>query len=76
MVAAGGQSRREEIVMRFPLGKKGLLASVAIAGAVVYWRVRQSHRDQDLEWEEDLRSATDEGVAAARAALQGDGEAD
>jgi hypothetical protein len=52
-----------------PFGRKGLIAAAAIAAGVVYWRVRV-HRQgaADREWDEDVQSAIQDGVAAGRAA--------
>lgn len=56
--------------MKLPFGKRGLLAALAVTGAVTYWRIRQSHQRQEADWAEDVFAASDEGVAAARAALR------
>lgn len=53
--------------MHLPGGKKGLLASAAVIGAVVYWRVRKDRLEAEREWAEDVEAAIDEGIAAARA---------
>jgi hypothetical protein len=52
-----------------PFGRKGLIAAAAIAAGVVYWQVR-AHRQEaaDREWDEDVQSAIQDGVAAGRAA--------
>lgn len=53
--------------MRFPFGKKGLVATgAAIAGSVAFWRVRSRRRDEEaLEWEAEIAGAVDEGRSAA-----------
>ena len=52
-----------------PFGRKGLIAAAAIAAGVVYWRVRTQRQEAlDREWEEEVRGAIQEGVAAGRAA--------
>ena len=53
-----------------PFGRKGLIAAAAIAAGVVYWRVRA--RRQDREWDEDVQSAIQDGVAAGHAATTGE----
>ena len=58
--------------MKFPFGKAGVAASVALIGAVVYWRVQQSRREADREWEEELGFAIDEGAAAGRLTREDD----
>jgi hypothetical protein len=55
--------------LRFPFGRKGLLAASAIAAGVVYWRVRAARREaDDREWDEDMGAAVEQGVAAGQAA--------
>jgi hypothetical protein len=56
-----------------PFGRKGLIAAAAIAAGVVYWQVR-AHRQEaaDREWDEDVQSAIQDGVAAGRAATTGE----
>jgi hypothetical protein len=52
-----------------PFGRKGLIAAVAIAAAVVFWRVRARRQEAaDEQWDEDVQGAIQEGVAAGRAA--------
>ncbi len=58
--------------MRLPLSKRGLVTAGALAGAVVYWRVRQQRRESEMDWADDIAAAAGEGIAAARAALDGD----
>ena len=62
--------------MKFPFGKAGIAASLALVGAVVYWRVQQNRREADREWEEELGFAIDEGAARGREALEDDSAAD
>ena len=59
-----------------PFGRKGLIAAAAIAAGVVYWQVR-AHRQEaaDREWDEDVQSAIQDGVAAGRAATTGESSA-
>ena len=54
--------------MRFPLGKKGCVAAIAVTGATVFWRVRASRAEEERRWQEELDAATAEGIAAAQAA--------
>jgi hypothetical protein len=56
-----------------PFGRKGLIAAAAIAAGVVYWQVR-AHRQEaaDREWDEEVQSAIQDGVAAGRAATTGE----
>ena len=56
-----------------PFGRKGLIAAAAIAAGVVYWLVR-AHRQEaaDREWDEDVQSAIQDGVAAGHAATTGE----
>ena len=56
--------------MRFPFGKKGLLAASALTAGVVYWRVKTNREEEVRRWEEELEAATAEGVAAAHAAKE------
>jgi hypothetical protein len=52
-----------------PFGRKGLIAAAAIAAGVVYWQVRVRRQEAaDREWDEDVQSAIQDGVAAGRAA--------
>jgi len=52
-----------------PFGRKGLIAALAIAAAVIFWRVRTQRQEADDErWDEDVQGAIQEGVAAGRAA--------
>jgi hypothetical protein len=52
-----------------PFGRKGLIAAAAIAAGVVYWQVRARRQEAaDREWDEDIQSAIQDGVAAGRAA--------
>jgi hypothetical protein len=52
-----------------PFGRKGLIAAAAIAAGVVYWRVRVRRQEAaDREWDEDVQSAIQDGVAAGHAA--------
>ena len=53
--------------MAFLTGKRGLLIAAAVAGSVVYWRVRQTRIREDLEWREEIPLATKEGQEAGRA---------
>ena len=54
--------------MAFPLGKKGVLAALAVTGAAVFWRVRANRAEEERRWQEELDAATAEGIAAAHAA--------
>jgi len=46
--------------MKFPFGKKGMLAAGLVAAGVVYWRVQEQRRQAALaEWEAE----TDEAIA-------------
>jgi len=59
--------------MRFPLGRKGLVAAGAAAGALAFWKVRSRRREQeDREWEAEVAGAVDEGRSAADAATTGE----
>lgn len=50
------------------IGKKGLLAVVPLAAAVVFWRVQNARRaEEDRLWNEEIDEAAEEGIAAARA---------
>jgi len=52
--------------MRFPLGRKGLVAISAAAGALAFWKVRSRKREQEnREWEAEVAGAVEEGRAAA-----------
>ena len=59
--------------LTIPFGRKGLIAAAAIAAGVVYWQVR-AHRQEaaDREWDEDVQSAIQDGVAAGLAATTGE----
>ncbi|MFN2582251.1 MAG: hypothetical protein ABR498_05870 [Candidatus Dormibacteria bacterium] len=58
--------------MRFPLGKKGLIAIGAAAGAVAFWRVRARRRErEDLEWEAEVAEAIQDGRSSAEGATTG-----
>ena len=60
--------------MRFPLGKKGLVAVSAMVGAVAFWRVRSKRRErEDLEWESEVADAIEEGRSSAEAAPASEG---
>lgn len=55
--------------VRFPFGRKGFIAASALAAAVVYWRVRQTRRDElDRAWEAEISAAVAEGREAGRTA--------
>jgi hypothetical protein len=58
--------------LRFPLGRSGLLAAAAVAGAIVYWRANERQRSRHAG---EIDEAIAQGRAAADAVL-GDGEAD
>jgi hypothetical protein len=52
-----------------PFGRKGLIAALVIAAAVVFWRVRVHQQEAaDQQWDEEVQGAIQEGVAAGRAA--------
>ena len=59
--------------MRFPLGKKGLVAVGALAGAMAFWRVRARRREQEeREWEAEVAEAIEQGQAAGAEAPVGE----
>lgn len=59
--------------MGFPLGRKGLVALGAAAGALAFWRVRSRRREQEEQaWEAEVASAVDEGRSAAEPAGVGE----
>jgi hypothetical protein len=52
--------------MRFPLGKKGLVAASAAVGALAFWRVRVKKRErEDMEWEAEVADAIQDGRSGA-----------
>ena len=55
--------------MRLPLGRKGLLAAAALAGAVVSWRVVEQRRSRRIAGEID--DAIDEGRKTAEGLMNG-----
>jgi Flp pilus assembly protein TadB len=55
--------------LRFPLGRSGLFAAAALAGAIVYWRAGERQRSRQRADEIDLAVA--QGREAADAALRG-----
>jgi hypothetical protein len=59
--------------MRIPLGKKGIVGiGAAIAGALVFMRIRSRRREQESrEWESEIAGAVDEGRTASEAARSG-----
>jgi hypothetical protein len=59
--------------MRFPLGKKGFVGtSAALAGVLVFLRIRSRQRDQETrEWESEIAGAVDEGRAGSEAGVAG-----
>lgn len=60
--------------MRFPLGKKGLIALGAVAGGMAFWRVRARRREQEeREWEAEVAEAIEQGQAAAAETPAGEG---
>ena len=60
--------------MRFPLGKKGLMAAGAALGALAFWRVRAKRRErEDLEWEAEVADAIQEGRSGAETPAGGEG---
>ncbi|HEX4579978.1 MAG TPA: hypothetical protein VH498_08255 [Candidatus Dormibacteraeota bacterium] len=56
-------------MLRFPFGRRGLLAAAAISGAIVYWRVAEQRRSREASAEID--DAIAEGRAAADRLLAG-----
>jgi len=60
--------------MKFPLGRKSLVAVGAAATAVAFWKARAKRRDREArEWESEISSAIDEGSSAAEKAPSGAG---
>ena len=60
--------------MRFPLGKKSLVAVSAVVGAIAFWRVRSKRRErEDLEWEAEVADAIEEGRSSAEPASASEG---
>ncbi|HEY8675637.1 MAG TPA: hypothetical protein VIO13_06675 [Candidatus Dormibacteraeota bacterium] len=53
--------------LRIPLGRSGLLAAAAVAGAIVYWRASERQRSRQLAGEID--EAIAQGREAAGVAL-------
>ena len=52
--------------MRFPLGKKGVVAASAVVGALAFWRVRAKKRErEDMEWEAEVADAIQDGRSGA-----------
>jgi hypothetical protein len=60
-------------VLRLSIGRSGLIAAAAVAGAIVYWRANERQRSRRLAGEID--DAIAEGREAAATALSGDDEA-
>ena len=59
--------------MRFPLGRKGLLAVGGALGALAFWRVRSRRRvQQDREWEAEVAGAVEEGSSVAETSAAGE----
>ncbi len=55
--------------MKFPLGRKGLIAVGTVAGGLAFWRIRSRRRQrEELEWEAEVVGAIDEGRAAGEPA--------
>ncbi|MBV8195472.1 MAG: hypothetical protein JOY80_08075 [Candidatus Dormibacteraeota bacterium] len=60
--------------MRFPLGKKGLVAAGAVVGALAFWRIRARRRErEDLEWEAEVADAIQEGRSSGETATASEG---
>jgi Flp pilus assembly protein TadB len=53
-------------VPRLTLGRSGLLAAAAVAGAIVYWRANERRRSRDLA---EIDAAVAEGRDAAETML-------
>lgn len=60
--------------MRFPLGKKGLVAVGTLAGGLAFWRVRARRRErEEREWEAEVAEAIEQGQAAGAEVPAGEG---
>jgi hypothetical protein len=59
--------------LRFPLGRSGLIAAAAAAGAIVYWRAGERKRSRRAA--DEIDDAILEGREAAAALMRG-GDAD
>ena len=61
--------------MRVPLGKKSFVGiGAAIAGVLVFLRIRSRRREQEArEWESEIAGAVDEGRSASEPARSGVG---
>lgn len=58
--------------MKFPLGKKGIVALGAIAGGLAFWRVRSKRRErEEREWEAEVAEAIEQGQAAGSSLTEG-----
>lgn len=58
--------------MKFPLGKKGIVALGAIAGGLAFWRVRSKRRErEEREWEAEVAEAIEQGQAAGSSLNEG-----
>ncbi|MGH7686865.1 MAG: hypothetical protein ACREN2_08625 [Candidatus Dormibacteria bacterium] len=58
--------------MKFPLGKKGVVALGAIAGGLAFWRVRSKRRErEEREWEAEVAEAIEQGQAAGSSLSEG-----
>jgi Flp pilus assembly protein TadB len=56
--------------VRFPLGRSGLIAAAAAAGAIVYWRAGERKRSRRAA--DEIDDAILEGREAAAALMRGD----
>lgn len=58
--------------MKFPLGKKGLVALGAVAGGAAFWRIRARRRErEEREWEAEVAEAIEQGQAAGASVGEG-----
>jgi hypothetical protein len=53
--------------LRLPLGRSGLFAAAALAGAIVYWRASEQRRSRRVE--DEIDEAITEGRDAAERLL-------